>query len=344
MTLKKYLTIGTALAILALFMQTGSIATSASSDLAFGLPESDGVVSLDSKRLVTEAIPDLLSANPRMLEKFEVEIAKFKSETGLDLKRFDEVVVGLKAREKNSKSTEFDAVVLARGDVDTSSLEEVAKTVSQGKYRTETIAGRTVYVFSGSKMVDDKKPDQIRGSFFDGMFDKFFGGLSNELALTAIDTNTVALGSVERITATLDGSPRISSEVLSLLDRKPNALASMGMNVPRGMSQFLELEDDELGNNLDSITQIQGSLDILGGVTTLSVAARSSDAEKAENLAFTLKAIQGMFSGLLKNNKAPDKQVYGRMLDSLEVTHSGQQIFVDLSVPKSDIDVIIGKK
>ncbi len=312
-------------------------------DLAVMLPESEGVVILDSKRLVTDALPQVLSSNSHVLGKIDFEIDKFKAKTGLDLRNFDNVAIGLNYKEIAGK-TEFDAVVLARGSVDTGSLEAVARTASDGNFRTETVESRKLYIFSAKKLIDSNRLGRARGTFLEGVISKLFNGLSDEVALTAYDSTTVALGSYERVKATISNSPRISNELLGLLDRKPTALANLGMTFPTGMSQFLELEDDELGANLDSIREMQASIDINDGTTSISVAAKSAEAAKAENLAFTLKALKGLAAGVFRENKNADKQAYSRMLENVEVSHNDKHIFVDVSVAKSDLDVIIGKK
>ena len=344
MKFKKFSVFLAAFALVIGLVQAGSVALGSGkrSSLATALPESDGVVVMDAKRLIYDALPQLLSAGSSMRAKIDREIDKMKADTGLDLRDFDEVVVGLKYKGK-SASTDFDAVVLARGNVDMSSLEDVAKTASKGDYRKVEIGGRTAYVFSPKEILKDKQK-HIKGTVVGDLQNKMFGGMSGDVALAEYDSNTVVFGSIERVKETFSNSPRISNELLGLLDRKPGALANMGMFIPAGMSQFFELDDDELGANLDSIRQMQASLDVVNGVMSISVAAKSADAERAEELAVTLQGIRRLFAGILKGNKAPDKQVYGRLLENLEVSHADREIFVDISVPKSDLDIIIGNK
>ena len=312
-------------------------------DLAVLLPESDGVIVLDSKRLVYDALPQLLSSNSPLLEKINGEIDKIRIKSGLDLRNFNSVAIGLKNKTGEAGANEFDAVLLARGDVPIGSLKEVAKIASKGKFRTVKSGSRVIYVFSPGNLIKNKTPGD-KNSFIEGIFEKLFKGLSNEVAITVYDSNTVAFGSLERVKEALENNARVSGELLSLLERKPGSLANIGMIVPNGMSQYLDLEDDELGANLDSIRRLQGSFDINDGVTTVSVAARTTEADKAEELAGTLQAIKGMVAGILKGDRNADKQVYARMLENLEVNQVETEIFVDLTVPKSDLDVLIGKK
>ncbi len=316
--------------------------TAATNDeLAILLPESDGVVIIDSNRLFREALPQVLSSNLPMLQKINGEVDKIRDQTGLDLRKFERVAVSLKYAKQADGNTEYDTVLLARGDVSTASLQKVAKSASDGKFRTEKVGSRTVYVFTPKKLI--RTGDQGKGSMVEQIFNKLFKGLSREVAITAYDSNTVAFGSAERVKATIGNTPRISGELISLLDRKPGSLANMGMIVPNGMSQFLELDDDELGASLDAIRRIQAAFDVSEGETTLSIAATTTESAQAENLVITLQAIQGLFAGIFKSNANPDKQAYSRLLESLEVTQNEKDIFIDLTVPKTDLEAILGR-
>lgn len=323
--------------------QAGS-AAAGNNELAMLLPESDGVVVLDAKRLFSDALPKVLSSNLPLLEKINGEIDKVRDKTGLDLRKFESVAVSLKydtqIREEGG-TTEYDVVLLARGDISTSNLEAVAKAASDGKFRSEKVGSRTVYVFTPKKLI--RGGSQGKGSFIEQVFHKLFKGLADEVAITAFDSNTVALGSFERVKVLVGNTPRISGELIGLLDRKPMSLASLGMIVPSGMSQFLELDDDELGANLDAIRKIQAAFNVVDGETLVSVAATTVDAAQAENLVITLEAIRGLFAGIFKGNSNSDKQAYGRLLESLEVTQNEKDIYIDLTVPKNDLDAILGR-
>lgn len=312
--------------------------------LAAMLPDSDGVIVVDARRLFDEALPQILSANQPMLLKVNGEVDKIRSKTGLDLRKFERVAVGVKTKKVTDDTMDFQPLVLARGNSDGRSLEEAAKMASEGEVRTETIAGRTVYVFSAKEIVDRNKPAGGGNSFFEKLIDKVLGGMSDEVALTAYDEDTVAIGSLGRVRELLGDAPRISSKMLEMLNQKQTAVANFGMVLPEGLSRFLELEDDELGVGLDSIREMQGSMDVVPGKTVVSIAARTADVEQAENLEVMLQGFQGVFSAILKKQKGADKKVYGRMLQNLSVDRNEDRLLLDLEIPQRDLDVIIGKK
>lgn len=337
------------LIIVAAFVITGLIAarggTSKAAELAAMLPDSDGVVVVDVRRLLDEALPQILSANEPMLSKVNGEVDKIRQKTGLDLRKFNDLAVGMKTRQIDEKTVDFQPVLLARGPSETSAVEEAAKLASDGKMRAEEIAGRTVYVFSAKEIVDRNKPaDKNGGSVFEQMMGKVLAGLSDEVALTAYDTNTVALGSLERMRELLGESPRVNSRLLGMIGKNQTAVANFGMIVPEGLSGFLDLEEDELGEGLDSVREMNGSLDVVPGKTNLWIAARTADVKQAETLEIMLQGFQGLLSGILKKQAGEDKKVYGRMLENLSVKRKEAELMLNLEIPQKDLNVIIGKK
>jgi len=342
---KKFLLTFSAFALVftTVFAAAGSRAKT--DDLALMLPESDGVVVVDVRRLFDQALPQILAANEPMLSKVNTEVEKIRSKTGLDLRKFDRVAVGFKTVQMEDGKVDFQPLLLARGNADPKSVADAADLASGGKVRTETIGGRTVYVFSVKDIIDKNKPaDQSGGNLLEKTVGKVASGLSEEAAITAYDQNTVALGTVDRIRALLGDSPRIGSELIGLLNQKPNAVANFSFVLPEGMSTFFELEDDELGQGLDSVREMNGSFDVVPGKTVLSIAARASDQKQAESLEVMLQGFQGVFSMILKKQKGADKQVYGRMLENLNVGRKADLVTIDLEIPQKDLDVIVGKK
>lgn len=314
-----------------------------SDDLAALLPQSDGVIAVDVRRLFDQALPQVLSANEPMLTKVNSEVDKIRARTGLDLRKFDRLAVGIRTSQLENGALDFQPVMLARGESKTSDLAEAAKLASGGKARTEKVAGRTVYIFSSKDIVDrNVKPAAQKKGFFDQAIAKLLTGLSDDIALTAFDPNTVAVGSVERVRELLGESPRLDARILGLLDRDQSTMVRFAMTAPDGLSQFLELEDDELGDSLNSVRDMNGYFDVVPGKASLFVAARTADADQAESLQVFLKGLQGL-SGILKSQKGEDKKVYARMLEGLKIGRADTEITISLVVPQSDLDIIVGK-
>ncbi len=307
------------------------------------LPPSDAAMTVDAKRFFGEALPQILSGNQPLLDEVLGKFDEIKTKTGIDFKQFHQIAIGVNAIKGEGKEYKFEPLLLARGQFNAAGLIAVAKIASNGKYREEKIGDRTVYVFSAKEIIEQNK-GKITNSMISGILGKILAGLSDELAVTTYDDKTLALGSLVRVREIFETKTRIGDEVLSLVSRKPNAIINFGARVPNSMSQFLELDNDELGKNLDAIRFLSGSMDVLDGSTAVSMSAKTVNAEQAKGLKDTLDGLQGIGKALLGGSKSADKKVYGRMIENAKITQVGNEIKLDLQVPQSDINVILGAK
>jgi hypothetical protein len=314
------------------------------SELAVLLPPSDIVVTMDAQKTFNTALPQILSANKEMLDKFNGKIDSFKTKIGIDARQFEQVAVGAKTKQISAGKTEIEPFILARGAFNSAQLVTAAKLFSNGKYKEEKIGSRTVYIFKISEIAPQSKT-QANDSFFDKMTDKLVASISDEIAVTTYDSNTLAFGTLARVReAFTNEKARVSAEILALATRNPNAVINFGGKMPKGAGVLLPIENDEIGQTIDTINQFSGSLDIAGGKTNLFVMAKTlkvEDAESLYDLIDTLKTLGKMF---LEGNKNADKQVYARMIENANITRSGTEISLALEVPQSDLDIIVGKK
>lgn len=310
--------------------------------LAAILPESDGVVLMDSNRFFGEALPQILSANQPLLGKITGEVDKIKEKTGIDLRKFEQIAIGIKMKRVGAKEIDFKPVILARGTYNAAALVAVAKLASNGKYKTEQIGDRTIYIFSAKEIAKDKKP-VTKNSWFDKFIERTINGFSDDIAVSSYDNNTLAIGTTERVRETLQSKTRVNSELLNLVYRKQNAVMSFGANLPNGMSDFVNLGNDELGKNIDSIRQVYGSMNANGVDATVSLTAKTQKAQQAKGLYETMIGLQMLGKTLIGNNSA-DKRVYTKMVENAKISNDGSEVMFDLAVPQSDIDILVGKK
>ncbi len=314
--------------------------------LAALLPASDGAVIVNMKRVLSEALPQVLSSNQTMLNKVLGEFDKIKNETGLDLRQFEQIAVGVSSKKGSGKQVSFEPVVLARGTFKADALLALSKIAAKGKYREEKIGGRTAYIFSAKQVVAEAKSKTAnqRVSLPDTAIDKVFSGLTGEIAAAAYDENTLAIGSTSRVREALDTKTRIAADVLDLVNLKPNALMSFALKVPNGLSQFVDMDNDEIGKNLNAIRQIYGAVDVGGGNVSVSVAAKTLEAAQAKSLQETLEGLQMIGKAFLGGSKGADKKVYGRMIDGAIIKQVGNEVTLDLTVAQSDIDILLSAK
>lgn len=313
-------------------------------ELAALLPASDIVVSFDAQKTFNTALPQILSANQEMLNKINERIDGIKGKIGIDARQFEQIAVGVKTKQVSANNTEIEPFILARGTFNSTQLITAAKIASKGKYTEEKIGGRTIYIFKMNEVAAPKNPPSNNSSM-NKMLDKMLISLSNEIAVTAYDNNTLAFGTAARVReAFANDKSRVSAEILALANKNPNAVLSFGGKMPKGLGGLLPIDNDELGKTIDAINQFSGSLDIEGGKTNLSVMAKTLKSEDAETLFGTITALKSLGEIFLGGNKNADKQVYARMLENVNITRNGTEVSLDLQVPQSDIDVLLGKK
>ena len=318
--------------------------TKTSNQLLALLPASDGVAALDAKRFFNVALPQLLSGNKPMLDEINGQIDDFKAKTSIDIRQFEQIAVGFTGKQVSENVTQFEPIVLARGNFSASSIVTLAKFASNGTYKEEKIGGRTVYIFSAKEIVEKNKPAG-KSSLIQKILDKILPSLSGETAITVYDNNTLAFGKLERLRLMLtDGKSRVDANLLAQANRSPNAVASFAANLPKGFSSFMNLENDELGKNLDSIRQVYGMMDVVGENTQVSFTAKTLETAQAEGLQQTMTDLRELGRIFLGSSKGDDKKVYVRMLESLKITRVASEVTFDLQVPQTDINVLIGAK
>jgi len=314
--------------------------------LAKQLPESDGILLLDVKRLFADALPQILSGNQPMLEEVVNHADKIKALTGIDIKQFDRIAIGTTIKPISTKEVDLSPVVLAEGKYTAESLLSAVKLASNGSYREERAGGKTLYIFT-PKLENlpagaTAKPDN---SFIGGMIGRAMKGiLSHEIAVSPLNATTVAFGPVSRVKQTVEGANRAGLTLLSLPGLQRGGIGSFGAKLPSGLSGLLGYDLDELGKSINSVKYLSGWIDLEGGNTVVRAIAKTTLASDAEDLFLTLQDLQALGKALLGGSKGADKQVYGRLIDGLKFTRAGNELTIDLQVPQSDINVLIGEK
>lgn len=302
----------------------------ASGQLVALLPDSDGVAVFDVRRFFTEAMPQVLASNQPMLAKITADIDEFKQKTGIDVRQFDEVAVGVATRQISAKKYDIDPVVIARGQMTSAALIGAAKLASNSKYREERIGGRAMYVFDAAKVATTS-----------GQVQNVVGNMT-EVAVASLDDRTIAFGDVARVRMTLEGKSRVGSDLTVMLEKNPASVAAFAAKTPAGLKSFLPLENDELGKSIDSIQYVYGFANVMADKTNLQVTARTLQSAQATSLFETLEGLQMLGKAFLGNAKGDDKKVYARLIENAKFAVKGNEVSFDLSVPQSDVDFLVG--
>ncbi|MFN2454351.1 MAG: hypothetical protein ABR577_09035 [Pyrinomonadaceae bacterium] len=314
------------LAIAAPSNAAASINAAQTNDLLALLPTTDAVAYVDVRRILTEAIPNLLASNPVKLAQFNAEIEKLKAKTGFDVRSFDRIALGI------NYSNGSDSVAIARGSFNADALIAAGRLVSNGKFTEQKYNGKTIYNFPiTEKSKTAGKPNKV-----------------TQLFVTALNANTLAIGmtAATGVRAALDanagGTRRGASDVATLASRNPNALIGFGGNVPASLAGKADFGNPELTKNIAAIRQVYGFLNSTASNVETLVALLTQTPEQAKSLSDTIGALK-QFSGLVVSQApAAQRATVQSFFDGLQITPQGNEVQIKASVSAANLSTIVG--
>jgi hypothetical protein len=289
------------------------------------LPPSDVVAFVNVKRLITEAAPKIFADNPAKLAEFNADIDQFKTQTGIDARSFEKIAVGLRYQNPSPGVTTADTVVIAHGTFNSGALLAAARLASKGKYQEQKYANATIYLFSINDYVN-------------------IPGLLNmrvkELAVTTLDTNTLVLGELPAVRATIDASKvrgDANPALVQLAMRSPDALMGFSANVPPSLSKGVNLGNDEISKLIGSIRQAYGAVGTTANGFDMLAIARTENAGQATSLSETLMALK-QFGGVLAGQLPVETSKLAQSaLDNLKIGAAGNEASIRLELQQADI-------
>ena len=292
------------------------------------LPASDGIASIDVRRLMNETVPRILAGDPAKLAQANADIDKFKTRTGIDLRAFDRVVLGMRYTYPSPKVTKLETVVIARGTFDPKALVAAGRGAAGGNYREEKYRGATIMIITIN--------DQM----------KLFGVWDiriNDLAVCALDTHSLAIGTLANVKAAIEAGPRgrVSADLASLATRDSKAVIGLGANVPAELMASLNVGNDTIAKDANSIRQVYGSIGSTESDVSLMLTARTDSAEAAKNLNDTVTGLKQL-SGLFIGRMAPARKALAQSaLDNLTITTRGTELEIRTQVAAANLASVI---
>ncbi len=320
--------LGVSLIVFAQRTRTSSAATQAPTLLS-SLPPSDAVALIDVNRVLDEALPRLLAENPSKLADVTAELAKFKSQTGLDPRSFDQIALGFSYKYPKEGITKISTAVLARGTFNAGAMVAAGRLAASGKYVEQKYQGKTIYIFSLDR--------QIR---LFGLWDMKV----RDLAVATLDGNTLALGDVEAVRGVIDANrtrKHANPELIALAGRDPNAILGFGGNVSATLLENLSLSNDSVARELTAVRQVYGTLGMTSTDLELMMAARTVDSYSAKNLGDTVEGLK-QFGALFINRLSAAKGTLARTaLNNLKVTTVGNELQIRTAVAQSQVSPLM---
>ena len=293
------------------------------------LPQSDFVAFVNVKRLINEAAPKAFAGDAGRLAQFNAEIDKFKTQTGIDARLFENLAVGMRYQHPSPNITTTDTVVIADGSFNASAFLAAGRLAAQGKYREENYKGATIYVFNLQENV------KMLG---------LFNMKVNQVAATTLNANTLVIGDLVSVRATLDASKtqeRVNNDLIQLATRTPSAFIGFGANVPPSLTATADFGNAEITKTISSIRQAYGAIGTTADGFEMLTIARTEKPDEAQNLSDTLSALK-MIGGGLIGQLPPDKgKLAQNALDNLQIKSEGNETTIRLELKQADISTLM---
>jgi len=210
------------LVALLLVMPAALRAQDARSALA-NFPESQAVLYINARRVINEAAPSVVP--PDVLNKALADARQF-----IDLNGLEYVIAGARLKGEPSAKQLPEFLLIVRGSFSAEALLSGARMMGQGMYAQETHGAKTLSVFTfnkpaqpGAEQSGNNKPAQ-----------KF---PIDQIAATALDANTVAVGIPSFLRDAIDastggGQSRLKPELVDLALRDAISFFSMLAGMP----------------------------------------------------------------------------------------------------------------
>lgn len=293
------------------------------------LPASDAVIFVDVRRLLDEAIPAVFAADQAKLAQVNAPIDRFKAQTGIDPRSFDRLAIGLRYTYPSAGITKVESVAIARGTFNPGAIGPAGGLAANGEYQEQKYRGSTIYVFNLNQQI------RLLG---------LFNLRVNELAMSTLDANTLAMGSPATVRAAIDASKtgrHVSPELIALAISDPNAIIGFGGNVSPALLQNLNFGNDALSKDVSSIRRVYGSVAIKGASFFVTLAARTLNPAQARSLSDTVAGLKELGPLLLGRLADAKKKLAQSAFDNLKITTQGNELRITTEVGQADVASVV---
>lgn len=309
--------------------KTATVAAASASSLLPALPASDVAMFMDVQKVLNDALPRALSGDKVKLAQINSEIDSFKTRYGIDARQFERVAVALRFNNRSQTVVTADTVALAQGRFNAGALIAAARIAMKGRYQEQKYGGQTIYTFN----VNDRV--------------KWLGLLNmrvSDVSVTALDANTLAMGDLNLVQATIDargGRGRISPELAQMAARRPEAVLGFAANVPSYVSRSVGIDNEEISKSIQAIRQAYGSIGTTATGFDMLMVARTERPEQAQNLNDSFAALKQFSSFIIAQLPADKGKLAQNVIDNMKVTTEGSDLQIRLDIAQTDIASLV---
>jgi hypothetical protein len=302
-------------------------ATPPAVDLSY-LPTSDAVTLVDVRRLLNETMPSVFGSDQAKLATANAEIDKLKTRTGIDARSFERVVLGTRYTYPSPRVTKLETVAIAHGKFNAKELAAEGRKAAKDKFREEKYRGATIMIFTINEQIKLAGILDIR---------------INELAVCVLDPNSLALGTPLNVKEAIStGKKGGTNSALALLaTRDANAVIGFGANVPRELMASLNVGNDTIAKDANSIRQAYGSIGSTATDVSLMLVARTDSADSAKNLSDTITGLTQLGGIFIVQMAQPRRGLAQSALDNLKITTRGEEVEIKTKVTSASLAAVM---
>ncbi len=319
-----------------------SAQTTGEAELLKLLPASDAVVAINVKRFLNNALPTLLSSKPEWVAKVKAGLDDFQAKAGFDVRSIDTAVIGLNVKPTEGGKYSIEPVVIAKGAFSGASLVALLRAGADKDIRVEKVGTQTMIVIDTkdeAKKAGDAAADAT-GTAKD-VVEKVDGSFSDEIAIAAMPNGAIALGTVARVRQTLVGDTKLDPALPPIIAKYPGAVAKFGSITPAGMSEYIPVDNDFLGNTLNGIRTLSGAMDVKSAVSTFMLSASTELPEQAKGIFDMLDGLMMIGKNIFGASTRDDQKTYLRLIEAAKLTLTENTVDLTLPVAQSDIDALV---
>ena len=318
--------------------QTSAHAVAAAPDPLQLLPASDVVLLIEHRRLWTEALPRILASDPAHLAKINEEMEKFKAKSGVDIHSINRIAVGVRflnpeAIAKGPDKKDIGVVIIGQGDFEASRFIDALRREEKDKVHETTYNGQTIYTLDEREKGDTKPRPEIETPAF-----------------AVLDANTLAIGDLMQIHATIDvkngSGSSLSPDLLTLATRNSNALVSLAGNVPPTLTASLAPKGSSGNGDLDTtvskffelvaaIKQTYISLGLTPDGIEAVLGARLSGTEQAQSLGDMLLGARQQYSVFIEDKMIRD------LVTNMQIKAEGDEVQLRAELPQTTLAMML---
>ncbi|MGA9768235.1 MAG: hypothetical protein WBV94_04290 [Blastocatellia bacterium] len=299
------------------FAQTSSPALS-------NLPESDAIAYINLRRILSDVLPHVMTE--KQLAEMKAEMDKLRQSTGIDPYGIENAVLTMRLGKSATGAPAPEFLLVVRGSFNADALLALMRIGLKGKYKEEKYGSKTLTTLNLSETLmpgGDKEIFSLPVKL-------------SEVSVGALDSGTIALGSLDYLKAGIDaqkGEKVIKPELTALASRDPNSLFSIAGIIPPGLlGNLLPKEmggNDELNKLIAGIDQIYLSIGLDTTDYTLLLTIRTGSAEHAN----TLMGLAQM--GVQSIGSSSKDKPLKELLKGLEITTQDAEVQLRTRVPQT---------